>query len=270
MRFAIVYSKTNPAGVNIVGEFKKIAFAPQIPIIELKGKEEIYQDFDVSNYPELSGIDFIVFASKHKSVKGTPSLSMHAPGNWRGADFGGVPGKICPTSAFVLKFLFQKLSLLLEENPNIKETYALTMEVTHHGPLIDIPCCFVELGSTLEQWNDKPAANLLAKLIHSLTLFEPKSKTNEWLATIGIGGPHYCPNFNPIQLNSKYAIGHIIPSYSMPLTESMLMEAEKKTKEQISCAIIDWKSFDSESRQNTLSTLEKHSLKIKKTSEIEK
>jgi hypothetical protein len=36
MRFAIVYAKENIAGKNIVDNFKKLAFAPQIPIIELK------------------------------------------------------------------------------------------------------------------------------------------------------------------------------------------------------------------------------------------
>ena len=35
MRFAIVYSKQDTAGINIIEQFKKIAFTPDIPVIEL-------------------------------------------------------------------------------------------------------------------------------------------------------------------------------------------------------------------------------------------
>jgi len=156
MRFAIAYSKLDKAGVNIVERLREIGFLPQIPIIELK-KETIFSD-DISEkkYPQIKQIDFIVFASRHKSKKGNPSLSLHAPGNWRGADYGGKEGKICKTSAFVLKYLFQELNKNAQEQK--LEGYEVTMEVTHHGPLIEKPCCFIELGSSEKQWQDKEAA----------------------------------------------------------------------------------------------------------------
>ena len=43
---------------------------------------------------------------------------------------------------------------------NLTEEYSVTLEVTHHGPLIEIPCCFIELGSQEKQWNDKEAAKI--------------------------------------------------------------------------------------------------------------
>jgi len=43
MRFAIIYSKKDLAGVNILRQFKKNHFSPQIPIIELKD-ETIYNN----------------------------------------------------------------------------------------------------------------------------------------------------------------------------------------------------------------------------------
>ena len=92
MRFAIAYSKKDIAGINIIQQFKELAFAPEIPIIELK-KESIYSE-DIDKLPELRNIDFLIFATKHRSVKGEKSLSIHAPGNWRNADYGGKPGKI--------------------------------------------------------------------------------------------------------------------------------------------------------------------------------
>jgi len=272
MRFAIIYSKKNPAGINIVEQFKKIAFTPQIPIIEIKNKQIInYENISIKNHPELKEVDFLIVASTHKSEKGNPSLSLHAPGNWRGADLGGKPGKICMTSSFVLKYLFQELNKQVEKIPEINNKYNVTLEVTHHGPLTDFPCAFIELGSSEKQWKDKQAAQVIARTILSLQNFEPKTKQNDWIPSIAIGGPHYAPVFNKIQLNSKYAISHIIPQYALPLTPLMLQEAEQKTIEQIKEVLIDWKGCGkSKERAGIINLIEKSGLKYKKTKEIEK
>jgi len=269
MRFAIIYSKQNIAGVNIVEEFKKLAYAPQVPIIEVKNKQTIFlkQD-DLKKYPELRNIDFLVFASTHKSEKGNPSLSVHAPGNWRGADLGGEPGKISKTSAFILKYLFQELEKNAKQVPEVYDKYQVTLEVTHHGPSIDIPCCFIELGSTEKQWSEKPPAKILAKTILSLQDYKPNK---DWIATIGIGGPHYAPIFNKIQLNSNYALGHIIPKYALPLTTSILKQAEQKTIEQIKTTLLDWKGCGkSKERQKTINLLNQSGLAYKRTNNIDK
>ena len=266
MRFAIAYSRKDTAGVNIVNQLKKISYLPQVPMIELK-KETIYsEDLNEKNYPELRNIDFLVFASKHRSEKGNPSLSLHAPGNWRGADFGGRAGKICNTSAFVVKYLFQQLNKNYIESG--MQDYEITLEVTHHGPLIEIPCCFIELGSSEKQWGEEEPAKILAKTILSLQDYKPQP---DWIPCIGIGGPHYCPNFNKIQLNSQYAISHIIPEYCLPLTETMLKQAEQKTTEQIKHIILDWKGCGkSEEREKTINLLNQSGLSYKRTNSINK
>lgn len=263
MRFAVAYSKLDKAGVNIVEQLKEF-FMPQIPIIELK-KETIYSEF-FDKASELKSIDFIVFASRHKSEKGNPSLSLHAPGNWRGADYGGKEGKICKTSAFVLKYLFQELNKNAQEQK--LENYEVTMEVTHHGPLIEKPCCFIELGSSEKQWQEKEPAKILAKTILSLQNYKPNK---DWIPALGIGGKHYCPNFNKIQLNSEYAISHIIPEYSLPLTSSMLEEAEQKTTEHVKTIILDWKGCGkSEEKQKMMEIIKKFGIEMKRTGEVEK
>lgn len=271
MRFAIAYSKLDPAGINIIERLKEISFTPQFPIIELKKESIFSDDITEKKYPELRNIDFLVFASKHRSEKGNPSLSLHAPGNWRGADYGGQAGKVCKTSAFIMKYLFQELNKNYEESKqNINQEYQVTLEVTHHGPNINIPCCFIELGSSENQWQDKEAAKIIAKTILSLQDY-PNTHIDNWQAAIGIGGPHYAPNFNKMQLNSHYAISHLIPEYSLPLTDSMLKEAEEKTIENIKEVLIDWKGCgNSESRQNIVNIIEKHGLKCKRTEKVEK
>lgn len=259
MRFAVLYSKKDIAGKNIAGQLKKF-YLPQIPIIELS-KETIYSE-NCDKIPELKNIDFIVFASKHKSESCKPCLSLHAPGNWRGTDYGGKPGKVCLTSALILKYLFQEL------NKNAKEItdYECTLECTHHGPYIEKPCCFIELGSSEEQWRDEKAARIIAKTISSLQNYEKQ----KYKPAIGIGGKHYCNNFNKIQLNSEYAISHIIPEYVFPLTESMLKEAIEKTQETVSTAVVDWKGCGkSEERKQIIDIIKKAGLEIKRTSEVE-
>ncbi len=265
MRFAIAYGKDDLAGNNIVEQLKKIGFAPQIPLVKLK-KHPIYSE-NIDKLPGFRNIDFIIFASTHKSEKNQPSLSLHAPGNWKDAKLGGKPGQICSTSSLILKHLFQNLNKIAEDSKS-NNKYQITLECTHHGPLITLPCCFIEIGCNEKQWKDKQAGKIIAKTILSLQNFKPNKNL---LPAIGIGGPHYCPGFNKIQLNSNYAISHIIPQYVLPLTENMLKQAEQKTTEQIKTVLIDWKGCGkSEQRQEVINIIKKLGLEIKRTSEVEK
>ena len=268
MRFAIAYYKNNIAGKNIVERFKELAFTPQVPIVALNKETIFSDDITTDNFPELGNVDLLVFASTHKSEKGQPSLCLHAPGNFRSNNLGGKPGKISKTSAFVLKYLFKQLNKNYNENKNkLKGEYNVTLEVTHHGPSLDIPCVFIEIGSHEEQWKDQEAAKIIAKTILSLQNY----KDGNWIPVIGIGGPHYAPVFSKIQLNSQYAVSHIIAQYNLPITNSMINEAEMKTTEQIKEVLIDWKGCGkSEDRQKVVEVLEKYSLPFKRTGDVEK
>jgi len=264
MKFAVLYSKKDEAGVNIAEALKKF-FLPHVPIIEME-KESIYNENIDEETPELRYVDFIIFATKHQSKEGKPSLSLHAPGNWRSADYGGKIGKVCMTSSLALKYLFQKLN----ENAKGKEIeHNVTMEVTHHGPLITKPCCFIEIGSCTEHWQDKKLGEIIAKTISDFQNFQPNKKIR---TAIGIGGPHYCPNFNKIQLNNPdIAISHVIPEYCLPLSERMLHEAIEKTQEHTDLILIDWKGCGkSEERQKVIGMIEKTGISHERTERIEK
>jgi D-aminoacyl-tRNA deacylase len=140
------------------------------------------------------------------------------------------------------------------------------MEATHHGPLCEIPCCFVELGANEENFRDERAARLLAEVVASLDGYKVDEK---WIPTIGIGGPHYTPNFNEIQLESDYAIGHVIVNYNLPLTDSIIREAEGKTEEQVKEVLVDWKGCGKAAvRDEVIDLLNKVGLKYKKTKEV--
>ncbi len=259
MKFGIVISKKDKAGMCIASGLDKLGL--KYVLVE---KETIYED-DVDKRDELKDIDFIIFATKHESEKETKTLSVHAPGNWKDAQYGGVPGKICKTSALFMKHIF---GILSKEVDVSGIDYSVSMEATHHGPLIDKPCCFIEVGSTLNQWNDVVAGKVIAKVIQEAI---SKDVNENFESVIGIGGPHYCPNFNKIQLNTGYAVAHIIAQYAFPVSHEMIEEALGKTEEDVKKVLIDWKGCGvSSERQKIIDFISEMGLEVLRSDEIGK
>ena len=259
--FLIVASKLDKAGINITTQLSQFGDYK----FYLVDNEIIYtENLDME---KINQYDFIIFASKHKSESKEKTLSVHAPGNWRSADFGGVTGKACKSSALFMKYLFEKLNQKAEE-AFLKE-YKVTMEATHHGPLIDKPCVFIEIGSTEFEWTDRRAGFAVARAISDAIATFKENQYHE--IAIAIGGPHYCPSFNNIQLKSNVAISHVIPNYVFPITEETIREAVAKTAEELDFVLLDWKGLgNAEQRQRVIEILKKLYLNYKRTSDIDK
>ena len=259
MKFEIIISKKDAAGMNIAQELDKLKIS-----YNLLEQQTIYED-DLDKKLD-SDADFFIFATKHQSVKDSKTLTVHAPGNWNKADFGGQEGIVCPTSTNFIKHIFKILNNQAQE----KETdYQVTLEATHHGPKLDKPCCFIEIGSTQKQWQDPAAGEIIASTIQQAISNFKEDKDN--IPAIAIGGPHYCPNFTKIQLNSQYSIGHIIANYAFPVSKEMIQQAIDKTIEKPKTVIIDWKGCGkSEERQKLIDLLENMNLKIVRTDRVGK
>tara|TARA_Y100000034_G_scaffold107346_1_gene136809 strand:- start:10069 stop:10899 length:831 start_codon:yes stop_codon:yes gene_type:complete len=273
-KYLIIASKKDKAGTNITTQLSQFRKNPLITSIEKDGSNfDFYLVDDEIIYTEnlylekINQYDFVIFASRHRSKKGDKTLSIHAPGNWRDAELGGIKGKVSKTSAFFQKQIFEKLRKNSKEY-NLKN-YKITLECTHHGPLINKPCIFIEIGSSENEWGDRKAGFIIAKTISDTIRKFKENPYNE--IAIGIGGPHYCPNFNKIQLNSNIALSHVIPNYIIPITEEMIKEAIDKTDEEIDFAILDWKGLGkAEERNEIIKILDKLYVRYKRTSEIEK
>jgi D-aminoacyl-tRNA deacylase len=217
------------------------------------------------NMEKINQYDFVIFASRHKSEKQEKSLSVHSPGNFRKADYGGMPGKVCPSSALFNKFIFQKLN---EQATKFElKDFKITLEVTHHGPLINKPCVFIEIGSSETEWINRRLGFIIAKTIQETVEEFQENKYKE--IAVGIGGPHYCPSFNNIQLKSNVAIAHVIAEYNSPINAEMIQESIKKTLEDVDFVLLDWKGLGkSEQRQEVVKILEDNYIQWKKTSDI--
>ena len=273
-KFLVVASKKDKAGINIttnLSQFRKN------PVISSMQKESVGFDFylveDETIYTKnldldkINSYDFIIFASKHQSEKQEKTLSLHATGNWRRADYGGEPERVSKASAVFMKQTFEIMAKYKKEH-NLDD-FKLTMEVTHHGPLINKPSMFIEIGATESEWSNRKAGFIIAKTIVDIIEQYQENEYNE--IAVGIGGPHYCPNFNKIQLNSNIAIAHVIPQYAVPITEHMILDAIEQTVEDVDFVLLDWKGIKSaEERKSIIQILDNNYIQWKNTSDIKK
>jgi len=272
-KFLIVASKLDKAGINITTQLSQFRENPLLSGMKNTPSFDFYLidteiiDDSGIDQDKINQYDFIIFASKHRSESREKTLCVHVPGNWRSAELGGETGKICKSSALFFKQIFERLN---ENTEHYKlKDYKVTIEATHHGPLIDKPCIFIEIGSTENEWTDRRAAFIIAKTI-SETIKDFKENPYNEIA-IAIGGPHYCPNFNKIQLKSNIAISHVISNYSFPLTEEMINKALEKTEEEVDFFLLDWKGLgNAEKRDEIMKILDKFNISKKRTSEVSK
>jgi len=270
-KFLVVASKQDEAGINITTSLSQFQENPLLNTLKDKPSFDFYlienEIVETKNLDleKINKYDFIIFASRHKSEKNEKSICIHAPGNFRETRLGGEDGKLSMTSALFMKQTFGKLNKIANEN-NLKN-YKVTMEVTHHGPLINKPCMFIEIGSTILEWKDKKVAFVIARTLSEIIEGFKENPYNE--VAIGIGGGHYCPIFNKLQLNSNIAFSHIIPKYALPLTKEMIMQAISNTDEEVDFVVLDFNGLgNKEIRDEVIKILEDNYIAWKKAHEI--
>jgi len=243
------------------------------PVMELEGAHLITIEEDLINANYLddysSEIDFYIFASRHSSSSKMPALLVHTPGNWtNNAKLGGNPREVAKSYAPAVKFSLLALSKYHKELD--LNDYLVSMEVTHHGPTnLKYPVMFIELGSVEENWRDSRAAQAVVHSIVDLIENYPKIK-DKYIPVSGYGGTHYCPRFNQIQLNTNYAVGHVIPKYAFEegVDEKMIFEAINKTVPKPDFVIIDWKGITKAHKDFLVEVLEKNKIPYQKARNV--
>jgi len=199
----------------------------------------------------------LVFVSRHSGVAGIPTLSVHTPGNLGDAELGGLPKRvsICPASA--MKDALLELARIREEN-NLR--YQVSYECTHHGPSLDMPAMFVELGSSLEQWKDLKAAETVAHAVMAAI-----SKQSRYPTVLGVGGPHYSERFTKIALTTSKAFAHIIAKYAVPTVDAeTVKQCVQRTVEKVESAVFDWKSMRAKDREKLITALEELNVPVER------
>jgi len=236
-----------------------------IYVIEINGrnvklvtlKEEAVYAQNLTDF--FAGLELIVFISRHSSISGTPTLSVHTPGNLSDAELGGLPRKVSVSPTNVMRDALRAMMRFKEE---MQLDYQVSYECTHHGPSLNVPTMFVELGSSPKQWNDLKAAEAVA---HAAMEAISKFRESQATAVLGIGGPHYNEKFTRMALKNEIAFGHMIPKYAIPYVDvEIIRQCVEKTLEKVEFAVLDWKGIKGEHKSKTVEIIKEIGLPIKK------
>ena len=242
MKVSIVYYPGDPAAKG----------AAEILIREGYDVQELKRDAPFSDFSEVEGDAFIVL-SRHSSEKKVKAFTVHHTGNFGEASLGGSPRE--------LSYAFPSLAckLLKALATNAREGYDVTYEATHHGPTLDKPLVFIEIGSSEEEWNDPKNHEVLAKAVMQYEEQECPNVRAVWL-----GGPHYSKRASKRCLEGDASIGHIAPKYASNwLDKEMIEKMVMKSVEKIDRAYLEKKSFKADKRKEILSILEDMGLEVK-------
>jgi D-aminoacyl-tRNA deacylase len=195
-------------------------------------------------------LELVVFISRHSSVSGTPTLSVHTPGNLGEAEFGGLPRKVSVSPAGAMRDALIVMKKLKDE---MRLAYEVSYECTHHGPSLNVPTMFAELGSSPEHWKDQKAAEAVAHAAISAISSFGESKVP---AVLGIGGQHYNAKFTRLALEENVAFGHMIPKYALPYVDSKIIkQCIAQTLERVESVLLDWKGIKGEDKPTLLQSL---------------
>ena len=270
----LVHSTRDIAGVNIARSIlQRYSFAKTMqtyqenPIYtaQINGKrinflslreEAVCAQYLPEDFPDAQ---LIVFISRHSSLSARPTLSVHTPGNLGEADLGGLPRTLSVAPAVAMQTALKALyRLKLEMNLN----YEVLYECTHHGPSLNVPVMFVELGSSEPQWNDSTAAQAVGDAaMYTVANFSAPTGSS----VLGIGGTHYNQKFTGMALAGEAVFGHMIPKYATTTIDSaILSQCVKKTLEKVSLAVLDWKGIASQDKPKLMSALLEIQLPFKK------
>ncbi|MCL4452504.1 MAG: D-tyrosyl-tRNA(Tyr) deacylase [Candidatus Thermoplasmatota archaeon] len=176
----------------------------------------IYRDMENLD----DSIEKVVFLSKHSSSAGVKSLTVHPVGNLRKAELGGFDNVIVPSDPEGMGASLRYIKSNYHGN-----YFEITFEATHHGPYLEKPSYFIEIGTTEKEWKMDGIAELMAK---SVIGGEIKKYSNY----VGVGGGHYAPKLSTYFFENEINIGHIIPKYTHEIISMEEIEnTVKKTPE---------------------------------------
>ena len=167
-------------------------------------------------------VNDVLILSRHVSRSNTPAMTLHAIGipgilpYGKEGISGGKNGLLVPPSKYFAS-LFRRMNTLARKE-KLDVDFDLTLETTHHGPILTTPTLYIEIGSTEDEWGREDIADCWAEVISDvLVMFGSKSAyfNPDLDVMIGFGGGHYAPRHKAVILNSDINVGHIIANYSL-------------------------------------------------------
>jgi D-aminoacyl-tRNA deacylase len=147
----------------------------------------------------------LVFPSIHRSERNVSCLTVHPLGNpGPRAEVGGRPRTLVPADP---RRMAASLRLLNEGAAPLG--WAATYEATHHGPEVDLPAFFIEIGYGELPSPPPSVVRVLADVI-SRTVVDSADRV-----ALAVGGGHYVPHFTDLTLRRAWAFGHILSRHAL-------------------------------------------------------
>ncbi len=185
-----------------------------------------------------------IYISRHKSKTGEPTLTTHPIGNYGEAQFGGETRTLSKSSP---RLMTQLLRIIKKNAEQVKLHHQVCFEVTHHGPYMNIPTLFAEVGSTEEEWKKQNPADVIAKSVLELlgSYHYEEDLPSDIPVLIGVGGGHYAPRFTDVVFEKKVAFGHMIPTYQIKAgnIDDEMLEKTLQATPNVKAAYIHRKSL---------------------------
>lgn len=188
-------------------------------VLKIIGERHLYYDKVPSAENGLSpDITDIIFLSSHSSKAEIKSLTVHPTGNFSDAVLGGREKTLAMSSPSTMT---PALRTLFESYGG--DGFEVTLESTHHGPYLEIPNYYIEIGTTEKQWKDAEALEAVRRAVFTAPDEAAKS-------FVGVGGGHYMPKITKYALENRVNVGHLISKHDHDsITLDQMIEAVDKT-----------------------------------------
>jgi D-aminoacyl-tRNA deacylase len=220
------------SGVFYNTPFYRHTTMKDVVLVTIPDRKIRHENIDIEVHDQLHlNPRIAVFLSRHRSKMEEPTLTVHPIGNYGDAEFGGQPRTLIPAAP---RFMAHLLRLIKKHLQTTDLQYHVCYEVTHHGPLLNIPTLFAEVGSTEHQWREKKPADIIAtSLLELLSSYHYEQDFPTAIPILlGIGGGHYAPRFTDVVFERNASFGHMIPTYQIDagvINAEMIEQAMKTT-----------------------------------------
>ncbi|MCL2317607.1 MAG: D-aminoacyl-tRNA deacylase [Methanomassiliicoccaceae archaeon] len=164
--------------------------------IRLEDLDKRVEDFNLN-------VNEVIFMSKHAATSGEAAMTVHPIGNFKDNKYGGKKKALVKANPSLMTDALRRIAKY-----NDLDHFKVCFEVTHHGPWLERPTFFIEIGSDTSNWGNERAAHILSEVILDM---EP----NDHPTAIGVGGGHYAPRFTEVALEYKLNFGHMLPNYQL-------------------------------------------------------
>jgi D-aminoacyl-tRNA deacylase len=226
----VVCSEVDAASVNIrdrmleLGTFQEEGTFEGRPVysgheghLVTIGDESLYRNNLDAEVFNAIGVQHqvVVYLSRHSSKTGLRSLTVHPIGNFSHAKFGGFFRQLVHCCPGGMTRSLRSIRTLAKE---AGLDHQVSFEVTHHGPYLNSPTFFIEIGSDEEAWTERAPAEVIAKTVLEAV---PGARGH---VLVGVGGGHYAPRHTDVALKKDVCYSHMIPSHAIAALGTQMLD----------------------------------------------